>query len=315
MYLIHYINRVDKFILSRCLYCITIAFILGFMGSACNTKSPSSSMTHKKAINQEHVPTHTKHKDLVVIESQASAMTPKVRDKVRNKVKTKEKSQTLQALDQATPKIFSADSKVNVAQILKKQPFKISSKYLSTWPHAKWSYAKVYTYDSHRNRTPWRTIENVRQSVKLTRTQSQVALKLVHGTLGGHVYTKCPFDPRHAVVFYNQKDEEVAAMVICFECTDSRTYPDYYTTKQKKKYGINDLAFARAADKAYIKYQRRQRKLKKKLKTKYKPASDNVYPDALIYKDHLTRWERYFISIGADLYDHKKRVWNLTNQK
>ena len=114
-------------------------------------------------------------------------------------------------------------------------------------------------------------------------------------------------------------------MLICFECTDSRTYPDYYTDKQAKKYGINDLAFAGAAYKAYTQYKRRQRKLKSKRKSKgkYKHRSksseeeqqdfDDVYADDILYKDYLTRWERYFTIVGADLYDHKKRSWQISN--
>jgi hypothetical protein len=325
MYLIHYVNQADKYNFNRYLYFTIVLLIICLMGSACNTKLTSSSITHKKTINQEHIPTHTKHKTPLMIESQASVITSKAKVKAKVKTKVKAKIQTVQVLEQSSPKIFNADPKANVVQVLKKKSFKIPSKYFSTWPHAKWSYAKVYTYDSHRTRTPWRIIENIRQSVRLNRTQSQIALTLVHGTLGGHVYTKCPFDPRHAIVFYNQKDEEVGAIVICFECTDSKTYPEYYTTKQEKKYGVSDLAFARAAEKAYIKYQRRQRKLKKKLNVKYKPHQqvkgieqpdlENVYPEELIYKDHLIRWEKYLTSIGADLYDHKKRLWKLTNQE
>lgn len=109
----------------------------------------------------------------------------------------------------------------------------------STWPNVKYSYAKVYLYNidgqlmgKHQILKEGKLDKTVQgdgkklseqQLDKLDRIFSSGAAidELVNGLSGCYI-------PRHAIVYYDEKDQPVASMSICFECEGIRFYsPDY----------------------------------------------------------------------------------------
>lgn len=109
----------------------------------------------------------------------------------------------------------------------------------STWPGIKYSYAKVYLYNvdgnlrgSHQILKEGKldkTVQgegkklSVEQSAKLEKifASGPAIDELVNGLSGCYI-------PRHAIVYYNEKDEPVASMSICFECEGIRFYTPSY---------------------------------------------------------------------------------------
>ena len=102
------------------------------------------------------------------------------------------------------------------------------------WPPQEWSHARAYSY----NFVPygpgqqlrvwdeggWST--SIQTQVNLTQDQADAALELTHRTLGDVNASKCAF-PRHAVVFFNDSDQPIASVNVCFECTDIMLWPAY----------------------------------------------------------------------------------------
>lgn len=109
----------------------------------------------------------------------------------------------------------------------------------STWPNVKYSYALVYLYNIDGNLNGKHQIikdgklDNTVQGEgkKLTNEQlnkldeifsSGAAIdELVNGLSGCYI-------PRHAIVYYDEKDKPVASMSICFECEGIRFYSPSY---------------------------------------------------------------------------------------
>lgn len=109
----------------------------------------------------------------------------------------------------------------------------------STWPNVKYSYAKLYLYNidgqlngKHQILKEGKLDKTVQgegkklseqQLDKLDRIFSSGAAidELLNGLSGCYI-------PRHAIVYYDEKDKPVASMSICFECEGIRFYsPDY----------------------------------------------------------------------------------------
>jgi len=106
------------------------------------------------------------------------------------------------------------------------------------WPHKPWTHAKAYVYNfvpsgplRKLSRTPWVSDQyssDIEQIIDLTQDQVTTALELINRTGGGLITTKCPIFIRHAIVFFNDNEEAVGWMGVCFECTDSYSSPDYF---------------------------------------------------------------------------------------
>ena len=80
---------------------------------------------------------------------------------------------------------------------------------------------------------PWDNPEDtssIVQIIDLNEDQIRTALELTHRTGGGLITTKCPILIRHAVVFFDASEKVVGWMGVCFECTDSKSSPDYFPT-------------------------------------------------------------------------------------
>ncbi len=66
----------------------------------------------------------------------------------------------------------------------------------------------------------------VRMGQSITHEQAQRAASLVNETKGTVEISSCPF-PRHAIVFFDEKEKPVASVNVCFECGDILAWPPY----------------------------------------------------------------------------------------
>jgi hypothetical protein len=152
------------------------------------------------------------------------------------------------------------------------------------WPPSAWTTARVYTYNfappRQADELNWRDIdlEKVRQSIELTPQQTEAALELVHRTGGGLITTKCPFFPRHSVVFYDASDVEVGSMHICFSCGDTVSQPKYFPAAEDDP----RMGFS------------------------FGDQESEGWSQPAIYDVHdqtLSQWERFFDRVDADRYE------------
>ena len=125
------------------------------------------------------------------------------------------------------------------------------------WPGVKYSYAIVYLYNvdgnlkgSHQILKEGKLDKTVQgEGKKLTDEQASKLDKifasgaaideLVNGLSGCYI-------PRHAIVYYNEKDLPVASMSICFECQGIRFYSPSYP---RNHYSSNDKLVKKAEEK------------------------------------------------------------------
>ncbi len=113
------------------------------------------------------------------------------------------------------------------------------------WPFQPYAYVKAFTFNffPHRN-VQLRIIQNGRWSkhIHSERRVDQVigeqVANIVESTKGSYDVSKCPF-PRHAFVFFNDQDQPVASVDICFQCGDMFAWPDFDISNEKK-YGAWD---------------------------------------------------------------------------
>ena len=125
-------------------------------------------------------------------------------------------------------------SETDIAAILQPETHHLDRAMRQDWPPQEWTHARAYAY----NFVPfgpgqqlrvwdeggWST--NLETQVELTEAQANAALELTHRTLGGVNASKCAF-PRHAVVFFDESDQPIASVNVCFECTDIMLWPSY----------------------------------------------------------------------------------------
>lgn len=105
----------------------------------------------------------------------------------------------------------------------------------SSWPHAPWVRARAYTYNFRpygpgpmlRVYEDGRWSDTLRHAVALNPSQAAAALELTHRTRGEAHISNCPF-PRHAVVFFDEADQPVASVSVCFACGDILVWPPYF---------------------------------------------------------------------------------------
>lgn len=108
------------------------------------------------------------------------------------------------------------------------------NKYLRTsWPPS-WKTAKAYAFNQQEfgpgvalyayKQGVWSA--NITQETKLTTQQANDAIELTHRLGGTLKVSKCAF-PRHAVVFFDEQEQPVASVNVCFQCGDVLVWPPY----------------------------------------------------------------------------------------
>ena len=114
------------------------------------------------------------------------------------------------------------------------------------WPYVKYSYAKAFGFNMHNAKNP-RSVSgsiiqrdgslnsNVYFESKLSEKEAAKVQQQVERAEGTRILTKCPFQPRHAVVFFGENDEPLAAMNVCFSCQDMVAQPDVNVEDEDKK--------------------------------------------------------------------------------
>jgi hypothetical protein len=160
------------------------------------------------------------------------------------------------------------------------------------WPFVEWSYAKAYTYNFSNEmrkipRYAWSDkgwADTIQETIELNKEQADVALELINRTGGGLIMTKCPIVPRHAVVFFNDQDQPVGSMNICFSCEDSVSWPVYYES-QELEYSRYDLKMEKDAG-------------EKTDDTGYEAR----YLLDVIHMESIANWQRFFDHVGASSY-------------
>ena len=108
----------------------------------------------------------------------------------------------------------------------------------TSWPPSSWKTAKAYAFNQQDfgpgvelyayKEGVWST--NITQEKKLTTQQANDALELTHRLGGTLKVSKCAF-PRHAVVFFNEEEQPVASVNVCFQCGDILVWPPYSTAE------------------------------------------------------------------------------------
>jgi hypothetical protein len=109
----------------------------------------------------------------------------------------------------------------------------------STWPRVKYSYAMVYLYNVDGNLKGMHEIIKDDQLNKTVEGEGKKLSTEQLGKLEAIFSAGAPIDelviglsgcyiPRHAIVYYDEKDKPVASMSICFECEGIRFYTPSY---------------------------------------------------------------------------------------
>jgi hypothetical protein len=196
----------------------------------------------------------------------------------------------------------------------------------SNWPGVKYSYAMVYLYNvdgnlrgSHQILKEGKLDKTVQgEGKKLTDEQASKLEKifasgsaideLVNGLSGCYI-------PRHAIVYYDEKDQPVASMSICFECQGIRFYSPSYP---RNHYSSNDKLVKKAEEKLKemeeivkslgFETQFKQEEIKPIMNNGVMTITDGLTIDNLLpekvtfenFKDYLTNQENM-----KTLYDEK----------
>jgi hypothetical protein len=125
--------------------------------------------------------------------------------------------------------------KAGLEALMQTEGAQLASANRQQWPPTEWTRARAYTYNfvpygpGHQLRvwdeSGWS--DAIVQTFELTQQQAEVAAELTHRTQGDVPASKCAF-PRHAVVFFDEQDQPLASVNICFECTDILVWPPYF---------------------------------------------------------------------------------------
>ncbi len=127
------------------------------------------------------------------------------------------------------------------------------------WPFSPWSYAKAYTFNFFEDsNTQLQVVTQdkiwspyIRSEQLVSEAQALSAAKLVQSINGTFENSKCIF-PRHAIVFFDARDEPIASVDVCFECDGILVWPDY-ETKDAEAYA--DPAFMKAYKNALAQFE------------------------------------------------------------
>lgn len=182
------------------------------------------------------------------------------------------------------------------------------------WPFAEWSYAKAYTFNFvgygpgqslyiFRDGT-WN--ESIRSTHKLSREQAQEAFDLTDRLRGEMWVSKCPF-PRHAVVFFNDNDEPVGSVNVCFSCGDILVWPPYYSDDEEPDEELKDSV--KVPPEKREAYQAALDVMTKDVKgDPWLPSAEDSPAIQLVYFEVMPAWERFFRDdLGVPLEPPKKR--------
>ncbi len=127
------------------------------------------------------------------------------------------------------------------------------------WPFAAWSYAKAYTFNFFADSNTQLQVVTadkvwspyIRSEQLVSEAQARSAAKLVQSINGTFENSKCIF-PRHAIVYFDARDEPIASVDVCFECDGILVWPDY-KTKDENAYA--DPAFMTAYEGALTQFK------------------------------------------------------------
>ena len=185
------------------------------------------------------------------------------------------------------PEVVSTDHlRVGLKEILEVRGPQLDPSTRQAWPPTKWTHGRAYTYNFTRtgpghqlrifDEKGWS--DGIVQTLELSHEQAAAALELTHRTQGDVRASKCAF-PRHAVVLFDQEDQPVASMNICFECTDILVWPPYFEDKT-----LGDSRYA--------------------LHTTMVEGEDAIEMPLLlaVHEGVLTSWERFFDLAGAEQF-------------
>jgi len=177
----------------------------------------------------------------------------------------------------------TADPLIDLSSLLQNEKHLSVNSKSTDWPYTEWEYAKLFTFNfsAGESRTPWKKHrQDLRQEIAISKSQADIALALAHRMDGGGIFTKCPFDPHHAVVFYNQKEEEVAYINICFSCKDTILWPTYVPVETKKTPSLETEAAHEEAEKRFAEMEENRMEV-------------------------LQKWQTFFSRLGADTFPQK----------
>lgn len=108
------------------------------------------------------------------------------------------------------------------------------------WPFNDFDYVIGYTFDSMQEKTPSIIVGNrlhkgvFLKSEKLDQEKIRILFEYIfkNKEKGEEVDLDCNFMPHHAFVFYNNKDQTVGYINICFLCNEYRLWPEDHLSHQ-----------------------------------------------------------------------------------
>jgi len=189
-------------------------------------------------------------------------------------------------------------------QILKPETYRLPAGLESNWPHAKWSYAKLFVYNFEGRKTPppYKKLladSNYRQVITLNKEQAEATILLKHRAGNVKPMSKCPIIVRHALVYFNKQDEVVAGIGICFQCKEQLHFPSYYSKESEPVlFGIHD-------DDYYYNilddlYQNYYPDLMHYPHLDEANKNDSIWDYRQLELQLIDKWDRLFKHVGAD---------------
>ena len=139
-----------------------------------------------------------------------------------------------------TPKqpepIVSTDPPKRIPTHLVPQTLMMDKNLRTSWPPSPWKKARAYAFNQQEygpgsqlyayKEGTWNP--SITAELELTNQQAYDALELTHRLGGTLKVSKCAF-PRHAVVFFDEQDQPIASVNVCFQCGDILVWPPYST--------------------------------------------------------------------------------------
>jgi hypothetical protein len=206
--------------------------------------------------------------------------------------------------DSPSTLISKGTTDTTLLQILKPETYRLPLGLRSNWPHAKWSYAKLFVYNLNGRKTPppYKTLladSAYHQVISLNQEQAETAIELKHRAGNVKPMTKCPIIVRHAVVYFNKQDEVVAGIGICFQCKEQLHSPSYYSIETEPMlYSIHkDDYYYNILDELYPNYYP---DLKDYPHLDEANKNDSIWDYPQLEMQMVDKWSQLFIYVGAD---------------
>ena len=138
-----------------------------------------------------------------------------------------------------TPKNISPtnnNTQISPSKSLLPETRQMAKNLRTQWPYTEWTSAKAYAFN-HKKFGPKAELfvyrdgiwnESIVYETALSPLQIEKSLELNHRLGGTLIVSKCAF-PRHAVVLFNEQEQPVASINVCFSCGDILIWPKYHT--------------------------------------------------------------------------------------